>query len=257
MTMTGRRKLEQCSATSQRSGERCRAKALPGAEVCRQHGGNLPAVAAAADKRAALAEVERMTERLGVITNPEDPFEGAAAAMRQLRHMAQDTGTAVAALTANGTLRYEHEKAGEQIRGEVVIWQRVVKDMADLSLAIIRAGMDAKLAEISEKQGEDFVSFVRSVLHQFGIDFADPAVNEVVVALFERTIRGDGQAVVPAAIEAPRAPALTPVCEMGMHEKCRAYMPVDDRPVPPWPQRCPCQCHEPGRNLRREWESQD
>ena len=43
-----------------------------------------------------------------------------------------------------------------------------------------------------------------------------------------------------------RGPELTVVCELGMHEKCRAYAAFDWLPKPPpWPQRCPCECHRP------------
>jgi len=248
--MAGRRKLEQCSATASRTGEQCKAKAIPGGKVCRYHGGSTAHVAAAADKRLALAQIEQLTERLGVITNPDDPFEGASAALRQLRHMAQDTGATVAALTAGGALRYEHEKAGEQIRGEVVIWQRVVKDMSDLSLAIIRAGMDAKLTEISEQKARDVVSFVQAVLQQFGIDFHDPGVSDVVIALFQKVIRGE-QVALPPPAEPDGPPELSYVCEHDMHDKCRAYLQTPGMPAPPpWPARCPCGCHDPSRGTR-------
>ena len=237
----------RCTATARvdGKGEQCRARAAPGAAVCSIHGGDAPQVAAKAEKRAALAQIERLTERLGVIHNPEDPFEAAAAALRQLRHLAQDTGEVVFGLAANGGLRYEHEKAGEQVRGEVIIWQRAVKDTADLSLAIIRAGMEAKLAEVTETQSQVMVAFIREALARFGMDFADPGVNEIIMAAFNEVVRGEKIADAPA-IEVPRAPEMSVVCDMGKHENCRAYMPVPYSPVPPpWPQRCPCDRHAP------------
>jgi hypothetical protein len=47
-------------------------------------------------------------------------------------------------------------------------------------------------------------------------------------------------------IHAPQGPQLSPVCEMGAHGSCRSYMPVPGMPdPPPWPERCPCECHRP------------
>lgn len=244
--MAGRRKLPQCSATAQRTGEQCKAKALPGTTVCRQHGGSLPTVAAAADRRVAQAQIARITERLGVVANPDDPFEAASAAMRQLRHMAQEYGAAVMLLGPSGS-RYEHEKSGEQIRGEVVVYQQTVKTLAELSLAVIRAGLDAKLTEINEAQSRAFVSFIHEVLARFGLDAYSPEVAMVVESLLEQIVRGEEPATaLPSAPgEWPGGPS--PVCDMSMHEKCRAYMVADwlPGPPPPWPERCTCPCHRP------------
>jgi hypothetical protein len=111
--------------------------------------------------------------------------------------MAQQTGETVTGLAAAGGLRYEHEKGGEQVGGEVVIWQRAVKDMADLSLAIIRAGMDAKLAEIGERQGSVMVTFMTGALAMLGIDVGDPEVHELLAGML-RLAADDGGPVVTA-----------------------------------------------------------
>lgn len=45
---------------------------------------------------------------------------------------------------------------------------------------------------------------------------------------------------------AERRGELTYVCEHGMHGKCRSYVPAPGMPKPPpWPLRCPCECHRP------------
>jgi len=245
----------RCTAEAKGTGEQCRARAIPGGTVCRRHGGAAPQVAAAADQRAALAEAEAIAGRLGVITDPENPFDGAQAALRQLRHLAQELGTVVLGLAASGGLRYEHPKAGEQVRGEVVIYQKVLKDLGDLSLAIIRAGMEEKLAEVSEMTAAALVAFISRALARFGVDFSDPASSAIVMSVFDDVIRHGGEPAPLAIGGASRWPALSPVCEMDMHQKCRAYMPVEGGDQPPaWPSRCTCYCHDPAVRTVYEWQ---
>jgi hypothetical protein len=248
------RKRGLCTAT-RKDGEPCQARAVAGGTVCRYHGGAASQVAAAAERRAGRADAAAITDRLGVITNAEDPFEAAMATLRHLRHLEHDLARDVLALTASGGLRYEHARAGEQIRGEWTVYQRVAKDVAELSLAIIRAGVEERLAEVSEMTAAAMVAFITRALARFGVDFSDPAAHAIVMTVFDEVIRHDGE-LAPLAIEdGSRWPAVTPVCEMDMHQNCRAYMPVDglDRP-PAWPARCPCSCHDPAAGTVYEWQ---
>jgi len=49
----------RCTAHSSRTGDRCRAVAIPGGNVCKTHGGSISHVKRAAERRLARAEIER------------------------------------------------------------------------------------------------------------------------------------------------------------------------------------------------------
>lgn len=139
----------RCLADAKTTGEQCRRKAIPGGDVCPTHGGGAPQVARLAERRVAAEQAQLLAARVGVIINPEDPYEGAAAAMRQARQLAQRLGHRVGQLD-DTDLRYEHEKAGEQVRGELTAYQKSVSDLGQLSAAFIRLGLDERLVSLAE-----------------------------------------------------------------------------------------------------------
>lgn len=72
---------EQCTATAKSTGERCTRPVVPGATVCRFHGGAAKQVQAAAARRLERAEVDRQVAKL-VGTRVVDP----ASALLELVH---------------------------------------------------------------------------------------------------------------------------------------------------------------------------
>jgi hypothetical protein len=66
----------QCTAKSQRSKERCRKHAIAGANVCRNHGGAVPQVRAAANIRLALERLvdPAIRELERILRSPKTPL---------------------------------------------------------------------------------------------------------------------------------------------------------------------------------------
>ena len=79
-----------CSATSKRSGKRCRRAATPGANVCYMHGAAAPQVKAKAAERVADEQARAVLTRLGMPV-PTDPI-------RALRDLLDESNGNVAAL---------------------------------------------------------------------------------------------------------------------------------------------------------------
>jgi hypothetical protein len=231
----------RCTAKSSRTGEPCRAWAVRGARVCSAHGGRAPQVAAAAKRR--LLEQDVMAELAKLDLEPlGDPLTQLALLAAQAAWWKDAMAERVNRLTS---LRYEGTGSGEQLRAEVALWERALDRCEKFLSSMARLNIDERLAKISEDQGRLIADFVGAALRHFGIDYGDPGAYEIVMGLFERWANDEP---VKVAIETPHEPALTPVCEMNMHNLCKSYARIEGMAEPPpWPQRCPCDCHDPAR----------
>jgi hypothetical protein len=90
-------------------------------------------------------------------------------------------------------------------------------------------------------QAEQLTTFMATVLARFGIGYDEQAFA-VIEGMLDKPV--PERAAVEAA--GPRWPQLSYVCEYGMNGKCVAYTANSYMPVPPpWPERCPCDCHAP------------
>lgn len=233
----------RCKARSSRTGERCRQWAIKGGKVCPAHGGRAPQVAAAARRRVVEDQAAVELARLDVdpVTNPLEELSmlaGQAVAWKDMM---------AAKVNQLTSLRYEGEGLGEQLRAEVGLWERALDRCEKFCTAMARLDIDDRLAKISEAQGVVMVGFIQVALQRCGIDYADPAITGIIMAAFDEIVLGEEVTPV-AAIEMPRPPELTYVCEHGQHAACRSYMPTPGMPVPPpWPARCLCDCHDPAR----------
>lgn len=238
----GRRR---CTAHSSRTGKRCKKAPMKGLTVCLAHGGGAPQVAAAAKRRVVEQEAAAELARLDV--EPlNDPLSQLALLAAQAVAWKDAMAARVNALTS---LRYEGTGSGEQLRAEVALWERALDRCEKFCTSMARLNIDERIAEISQTQSRIMVSFVAVALARFGIDFHDEATQTIVMALFDEVVEGRGQEV--RIIEPIRGPERSAVCEMGMHERCLSYMQVPGMPpLLPWPQRCPCQCHDPARESR-------
>lgn len=220
--------------------------AHPGTGNCTFHGGSSPNGRTHALGQQAAMELARLD-----VEPLADPLTQLALLAAQAVAWKDAMAAQVNALTS---LRYEGKVSGEQLRAEVILWERALDRCERFLVAMARLNIDERLAEISETQGRLIVSFIIAALGRFGIDFRDDLVHDIVMGLFER-VAGGGAVEVTAELTAevaavPTGPELSYVCSHGMHGNCRAYLRVPGGPEPPqWPNRCPCPCHEPAGAL--------
>lgn len=230
-------------------GERCRRSASKGTTVCASHGARAPQVKAAAQRRLTEDAAARELARLD-LEPMADPLSQLALLAAQAAWWKDRMAERVNGLL---DLRYESADGAEQLRAEVALWERALDRTEKFCVSMARLNIDERLAEISQAQGRMIVSFVMAALARFGIDYADEVTHGIVMGLFARAAAGEETFDAPPVIEAPRQPGMSVVCEMGMHDKCRAYAGTPGLPEPPpWPGRCPCDCHDPARSIRRE-----
>jgi len=142
---------EKCTATSKQSGKRCGHWPVPGATVCKWHGGGAPQVRAAAERRVqeqqALALARKAAGEVDVAAFG-DPFTALETALAHQHALALRLLALVEAIP-DGELRYRGKMA-EQLRGEVTAAQTALRDLKASAEGAMRLGLAERKAKISE-----------------------------------------------------------------------------------------------------------
>ena len=130
----------RCTATAKSTGSRCGQPAIPGATVCRFHGGRAPQVAAAAARRVQMAGAERALAALVPADAP--PVADVVAELARL------AGQVVAARDAAASMVAEVERLADPVSGalvpEVVLWASLLDKSSRLLSDMARLGLDAR-----------------------------------------------------------------------------------------------------------------
>lgn len=131
--------------------------------TCKNHGANLGSVKS---KQAATREVEgRVMDRMAAIMaesgerlinprqlgNPLIELLQLAAEMAEWKDILRDI---VIYLMSQQRIRSAHNRVGEQLRAEVMLFERAQERYARILLDIQRAGIEQRLAAIEERQAE-------------------------------------------------------------------------------------------------------
>ena len=176
----------RCKATNQRTGEACKGWAVYGQLVCIKHGGATPQARKAAAMRAAEEKAAKLLIAFGaapVVNSLEElqRLAGEIVAWKDTcRKMVNDLH-----LQEEG-LRYESSQRLEQVRSEVVLWERSLDRAASILTALVRLGLDERLVGVKEKTAENIAASLAAALAKAGID---PEAANVVRREFGRKLR--------------------------------------------------------------------
>lgn len=171
---------EQCTATAKSTGQRCGRPVVPGATVCRFHGGKAKQVQQAARLRLVEQDVRAGLARLDVPV-VEDPFSELAKLAGQVVAWKDALAEKVNQLTDQ--LRYEAHGAGtEQLRAEVALFERALDRCAAVLGMIVKLNLEDRLARISEKQADAVVRAVDAAIAAAGITGPAAATARQVAA---------------------------------------------------------------------------
>lgn len=174
---------QRCTATANRTGERCERWAVRGATVCPTHGGRAPQVRAAAQRRLATQRGEKKLADWGY-EPVEDPF----AAMADLAGRALALVDALSSELADGRVDAANVEA---LGAAIDRAHRQVKGMAD-------TGFEAARLRLEQQRVALDIAIVREVLKRRGVDpFAPEVQADITAVLLEL-----GQAT-PAADPSP------------------------------------------------------
>lgn len=168
---------ERCTATSRRSGERCKRYPALGATVCRTHGGAAPQVRARAKQRAAESEVRDYLEVLGVPepVNPADALMDLIAAKNaEVRWLRARVKTFTPDSLVWGVSSHEEGFTAEGMvdkrthKAEPNTWWKLLREaedqLAEYTSKALRAGVDAARLRIAESQADKLIQVVETVL---------------------------------------------------------------------------------------------
>lgn len=176
----------QCTATSKRSGERCRRWAVAGGKVCPNHGGKAPQVKRAAEQRAAEEKARKAVVTLGMprVVSPTDALleevHRTAGHVAWLAQKVQELATVTGGENAGdhalvwGTTKVVDKGSGEspgidtteESRPSVwyQLYERERAHLVKVCEAALKAGVEERRVRLAEAQGELVGGLVQRVL---------------------------------------------------------------------------------------------
>lgn len=152
----------KCKAHSKRhAGDQCGNRPMAGQDVCGSHGGRTPVAKRAAEVRVVEQQVRKQIGRLQSqpVTNPLLALQELAGKAQAWMDVCEDH---VAKLEK---LRYGTE-GGEQIRGEVQLFERAIDQCRKVLVDIARLNIDERLARIDEQQSQAMVALLFGVIQK-------------------------------------------------------------------------------------------
>lgn len=160
--------------------------------MCRTHGAGAPQVRRAAEVRRVEEQVRRLVAKLG-IEPVSDPLLALQELAGEQRAWADVTGEMVAEL--GGVIRYESAAGMEQLRSEVVVYERASERLGATLAMISRLRIDERLAAIDERRAAVVIRAVEAALVHAGI--TGPAFDSArqIAAAQLRVL--DGEVVTP------------------------------------------------------------
>lgn len=168
----------RCTAKSKQSGERCKRAAIVGGTVCAMHGGKIPNVRAAAEKRRQRDEAEKQVERLGVKRRDLAPD---AALLEELQRSVGYVDLLEAIVEREGEDGLTQWGMGG--RTASAFWAMLEDQRRHLVAtagACIKAGIEERRVQLAEQQGRLMAEVIRTIVTGLGHDLQDDAVQRVV-----------------------------------------------------------------------------
>jgi hypothetical protein len=159
----------------------CRYFATQGTEppMCKNHGANTGSYQSkiAAGRVVEGRAVDRLAEIMAengdrLLTAPpvEDPLGELLNLAGEIREMKEILRRVVAYLFSQDRVRYAHNKIGEQLRSEILLYERALERYATILLNIAKLNIADRLATVEEKQILAIETALDKALNEAGLD---------------------------------------------------------------------------------------
>lgn len=191
--MTNLPERRRCRARSKQTGEPCKLYAVPGALVCRFHGGRAAQVQRKAADRLAEQAAAEAAHRLAVMvdTTPEqallDEVKRAAGmvAFYQARIVEIDEGDRGALIWGITKEKLGGDDEGQTSEAAPNIWLKLFNEERDrlvrVAAAAIKAGIEERRVKLAEQEGALVAAVIRRILDQLQLTPEQAALIPVVV----------------------------------------------------------------------------
>lgn len=168
---------------------------MKGQTICRMHGGKSPRAREAGLRRYAVEKAVADSEALLAHTAEEgitDPIKALQILATEALSMKDALAARVNALTS---LRFEDDKGTEQLRSEVILYERALDRAAKFLDLLARSGFEEKRIMIAQREGQMIVELLRRVFSQINLTpEQETIVGEVVPRELKRFAQqGDPQ----------------------------------------------------------------
>lgn len=145
----------------------CRLYPLKFSKRCKLHGGKTPGAIKAAEAARAQAQLDKYLKRLDIDPEPvTDPLRALADLAGEVTRWKNLARMYVQHLES---LRYSGFQGGEQIRGEVVIYERAMDRCVQVLATIAKLNIDERLAAIDERQAATVDRALTAALEELGL----------------------------------------------------------------------------------------
>jgi hypothetical protein len=152
--------------------------------ACRLHGGNTSTQVTGAQRRQVEDGARRVLAGLGIA----EPVANPLLALQQLAGEILALKDALRGMVEQlKSVRYGAE-GGEQIRGEVILYERALDRCTRILVDIARLGIDERLARISEQQGELVAHAIGAILNDLNLTAEQRALVPSIVPKHLRAI---------------------------------------------------------------------
>jgi hypothetical protein len=183
----------RCKATvrdeaSERHGLRCRQEAVNNTGLCPYHQPKDKwLVPVTREQRRAVARIHTVAEAAGVdTTRVANPLQALLELADEALRFKEECARRVVALEQN-EWRYEHI-AGEQIRGDIVLYERAMDRAMKMLLAVSRLGIEERLARVTERQAVLVEQAIVRALEESGADVKTQDKAREIVAEHLRSV---------------------------------------------------------------------
>ena len=185
----------RCTAHKKGTLTPCKNIRMKGQNVCQFHGGKTPAAREAGLRRYAVQKALADSEAL-IAHNAEEGVADPIKALQILATEALGMKDALAArVNALTSVRFEDDKGGEQLRSEVILYERALDRAAKFLDLLARSGFEEKRIMIAQREGQMIVELLRRVFSQINLTpEQETIVGEVVPRELKRFAQqGDPQ----------------------------------------------------------------